>query len=539
MQVVSVMSRVCVSLIGFMWMTALAAPLSDVERVIAIGDVHGDYAALEQLLVQIELMDEAGHWRGGNTHLVSLGDLLDRGPESRRVMDLLRRLEQQAARDGGQVHVLLGNHELMNLTGDLRDVSAAEFAAFGGREGLLAAFAANGEYGQWLLSKPAALQINDTLFVHGGLSDVFTSVDDINQRTRQHLSLLKSQAEAALAWPAATPLLELTAEIQPQLSPEFFAAASAPVFGIDGPMWYRGNALCHPLIEQPDLAANLARLGVERVVVGHTPTPTREIVNRFNGQVWMIDTGMLASVYRGKPRALELARQNGATTVRALPADVARITLAADLRTAARQRQETLLKEGAITPGEDGLLAEYEEKTLQVAFEPLSKKKRRQQLAAYRLDSALNLGLLQPLAIRSHAGRTGVLREALATVPERERDFAPQSYCYRASANGTEYDLVSIFDSLIGKSDRTAENLRYDARTRQIVLADNHGSFPTHARLQAYRQQPTLSQALAARLRSLDQAQLQALAGELLKPAQIKAILQRRDKILDWQRGRH
>src|SRR5690606_290431 len=69
-------------------------------------------------------------WSGGRTQLVQTGDILDRGPHSRKVMDLLITLERQAAKAGGRVHALVGNHEAMNIAGDLRYVSPEEFAAF-------------------------------------------------------------------------------------------------------------------------------------------------------------------------------------------------------------------------------------------------------------------------------------------------------------------------------------------------------------------------------------------------------------------------
>ena len=100
------------------------------QRIVAIGDVHGAYEAFVELLQTNDLIDDQLNWRGGNTHMVNVGDLLDRGAQSRKVMDLLIKLQPQAEKAGGRVHVLLGNHELMNLTGDLRDVSAEELAAF-------------------------------------------------------------------------------------------------------------------------------------------------------------------------------------------------------------------------------------------------------------------------------------------------------------------------------------------------------------------------------------------------------------------------
>src|SRR5215469_10729313 len=103
-----------------------------VERVVAVGDVHGDYEQLVAVLKTAALIDDQLNWTGGKTHLVQNGDLLDRGPDSRKAMDLLIRLEKQAGEAGGYVHALIGNHEAMNVYGDFRYTSAGEFAAFRG-----------------------------------------------------------------------------------------------------------------------------------------------------------------------------------------------------------------------------------------------------------------------------------------------------------------------------------------------------------------------------------------------------------------------
>src|SRR3981081_2430132 len=101
-----------------------------VERIVAVGDVHGDYDQLVAVLRSAGIIDEQGNWNGGKTHLVQNGDVLDRGPDSRKAMDLLMRLEKQASEAGGYVHALIGNHEAMNVYGDLRYTSPGEFAAF-------------------------------------------------------------------------------------------------------------------------------------------------------------------------------------------------------------------------------------------------------------------------------------------------------------------------------------------------------------------------------------------------------------------------
>ena len=99
-------------------------------RIVAFGDVHGSYDELFALLRQAEVIDEESNWIGGTSQLVSLGDLFDRGPDSRKVVELLMRLQEQAPAQNGSVHVVLGNHELMLTSGDMRYVSAAEFAAY-------------------------------------------------------------------------------------------------------------------------------------------------------------------------------------------------------------------------------------------------------------------------------------------------------------------------------------------------------------------------------------------------------------------------
>ena len=230
------------------WLCSLAPPAlsqaaqqlgpwqwSGVGRIVVIPDIHGAYPDLVRLLQATGVIDDALNWSGGTSHLVSLGDLLDRGAESRQVMDLLMRLQEQAPGQGGRVHVVAGNHEAMNLVGDLRYVSDAEFAAFRDMEsptqrqqayseflarrseslalsflgggvtaaerdpqsrldfealyppgyfGHRGAFAPEGKYGSWLLSLPVILVINDTAFVHGGLPPVTSSapIDALNQR---------------------------------------------------------------------------------------------------------------------------------------------------------------------------------------------------------------------------------------------------------------------------------------------------------------------------------------------------------------------
>ena len=76
------------------------------------------------------MIDKQNHWAGGKVTFVQTGDLIDRGPKPREVMDLMMALEKEAAKSGGRVVSLLGNHEMMNLMGDLRYVTPANYASF-------------------------------------------------------------------------------------------------------------------------------------------------------------------------------------------------------------------------------------------------------------------------------------------------------------------------------------------------------------------------------------------------------------------------
>ena len=187
-----------------------------IQRLVVVPDIHGAYPEFVRLLQATSIVDDSLAWSGGSAHLVSLGDLLDRGAESRKVMDLLMRLQSESREAGGYVHVVAGNHELMNLIGDLRYVAKEEYAAFAVDEsdamrngefdkyrqefestdateeivraafdkqypiGFFAhrkAFAVGGQYADWLTSLPAFLVINKTAFVHGGLPAMVAATD--------------------------------------------------------------------------------------------------------------------------------------------------------------------------------------------------------------------------------------------------------------------------------------------------------------------------------------------------------------------------
>lgn len=325
-----------------------------VQRVVVFPDVHGAYDQLVSLLRETAVVDGSLRWKAGATHLVSLGDLVDRGADSRKVLELLMRLESEAAAAGGAVHVVLGNHEVMNIAGDLRYVSAEEYASYAGPEdnalreaawqrrlaadpaavraefdaaippGYLAhraAFSPTGRYGAWLLGKPFLLVINDTAFVHGGLPAMVARLGLEPANAALHAQLADylqawSETERELAPAGPIGFQQRPAAVAAQLPPEraqaFRALQDAEVFTTSGPTWFRGQALCNPLSETDNLAAALGKLRAARVVVGHTVAPGRQVASRFDGRVILLDAGMLPQ-YGGRAAALEF--ESGAWSV--------------------------------------------------------------------------------------------------------------------------------------------------------------------------------------------------------------------------------
>ena len=296
-----------------------------VERVVAIGDVHGDYEQFLAVLRSAELIDSKDAWSGGKTHLVQTGDVLDRGPDSRKVMDLLMKLEKEARRAGGWVHCLIGNHEAMNIYGDLRYVSAGEFAAFRDRNSektraelykgyqeeiksssprdKVPAFddafqkkweaehplgyaehrrelGPTGKYGKWIRSHNAVIKINNALFLHGGIGPKYVDLklQMINERVRDELE-------------------------------DFTKLQGGTAMDGEGPLWYRGLAQGDEKALEPHVKAVLQAHQAEMIVIGHTPTEGA-IVPRFGGKVMLIDVG-LSRVFDPRPRLACLLIEKG------------------------------------------------------------------------------------------------------------------------------------------------------------------------------------------------------------------------------------
>lgn len=294
-----------------------------VERVVAIGDLHGDYNNYLEVLKLAGLIDKKGKWSGGETHLVQTGDIPDRGPDTALIIKHITKLAKQAKKKGGRVHTLIGNHEAMNMYGDLRYVHAGEFEAFTDRnsaalrdryyENVLQnmetqdpekfaslpenyreewnvkfplgwvehrqawdpAWNPEGEYATWVLDHKVTIKINDAIFLHGGISGFYcqNSQESITEGAHAELS-------------------------------HFDPTKRGIVDDEYGPLWYRGLSGVEPHAESETVDAILEHQGVSHIVVGHTPT-SGVIWPRYDSKVVMIDTG-ISSHYGGYLAYLEI-----------------------------------------------------------------------------------------------------------------------------------------------------------------------------------------------------------------------------------------
>ena len=246
------------------------------KRVVAIGDVHGDLAATRAALRAGGVIDDKDAWIGKDTVVVQTGDVLDRGDDEQAILDLLFKLEGEAKAAGGALVFLLGNHELMNAAGDFRYVTPGamhDFDEAGGDR--LAVLGPGGAYAKKLAAHDVVAIVGDTLYSHAGVAGEFaTQIEAVNMSAR---CWLDGQAGGPRDVPIA-----MTSE--------------------ESPVWTRAYGL--DPVDCGALQATLDKLGVKRMVVGHT-VQQQGINAACDGRVWRIDVG-LGKGYGGPIQVLEL-----------------------------------------------------------------------------------------------------------------------------------------------------------------------------------------------------------------------------------------
>ena len=573
--------------------------VDDAARVVAIADIHGAYTAMVATLQNVGVIDDELRWSGAATHLVIVGDILDRGPRSRDVMDLLMRLENEAKLAGGKVHVLIGNHESMNLIGDLRYVSKEEYAAFAvdetaaerdrwfaayaerhgtdatsedvrkkfeeqfptGYFALRRAFRPDNRYGQWLLSKSVIAVVNRTAFVHGGLSPMVADIGlngvnrDLKAELRDYVEALNVLIDAEVLLPtdshydtarvldAYMPALDETAAVIDAVA-IVKRLGNSELFDSAGPLWYRGNVRCGDLIEEPRVVAALAAIDADRVVVGHTPTPNRKVLQRFDGRLIEIDTGMLAAYYRGSGNALVLDGETVAVLNEhgddfVMPAAHPRsVGTRPDMMSAEELQQ--LLETGEILSqivdqtGTTVVKVGDGQRAVSALFKPRQSRGFFPGVAAYRLDRLLGLDMVPVTVLREVDGRDGSLQFITDTTLDESQRSASGRGGGAPCALPDQWAAMYVFDMLIYNEGRSQHRMLYDPATWTLMLMEHDRAFaarkgrPKHLRDLPLEFATGWQNALVR----LDDTVLEETLSDVLDKRRIRALAQRRDGLL-------
>lgn len=244
---------------------------SDVKKIAALSDLHGQYELSIKILINNNIINKNLEWSFGKGHLVIVGDIFDRGPKVTELLWFIYKLEQEAIRKGGRVHFLLGNHEYMVLQNDLRylndkyvvasDLLNTSYSDLYGEETVL---------GRWLRSKATIIEINDFLFVHGGISKEFLDagfdIPFINEQMRLGIDRDRTEMKSTSFWNT--------------------------YYGSSGPIWYRGYFRDNLSVN--DINDILNGVNNNHIVVGHCSN--KHIVSLYDDKIFGVDS----SIKKGK-----------------------------------------------------------------------------------------------------------------------------------------------------------------------------------------------------------------------------------------------
>lgn len=248
-------------------------PIFSAQKILAVSDIEGNFKVFSEFLINNKVIDENFNWIFGNGHLVLNGDFFDRGEDVTACLWLIYKLEQEAYKQGGKVHFILGNHEAMNLRGDARYArSKYTFLA----DELLdiphkKLYGEASELGKWLRTKNSVIKINNILFAHAGISPGIVgreySLEEINRITREYLG-------------------EETDYM------EFLGPRVSYIFESNGPRWYRGYFVSdddgdYQKATAQDIDRILDYFNSDHIVVGHTVV--KKVETFYNNKVIDID----------------------------------------------------------------------------------------------------------------------------------------------------------------------------------------------------------------------------------------------------------
>ena len=255
------------------------------ERVFVMSDPHGRLDCVVSLLEGNNVIDSTLRWSFGRDHLVVIGDIFDRGEDAVQIYWLFYKLQQEAEDAGGQVTMLLGNHEPMEFAGDMR-YAKPKYKILSRELGIeyRDLFGPSSELGRWIASWNVICQVGDDLFVHAGLGGDFyrwnLPVPTVNAQMSKALFFLSKERKA-------------------------LSDTLAFLYGSNGPIWYRGlivkDKRFRP-IQRDTLDLIRTRFGVDHIIVGHTML--RDVREFFDGKVIDVNVDNRVNQRKHRGRAL-------------------------------------------------------------------------------------------------------------------------------------------------------------------------------------------------------------------------------------------
>lgn len=198
--------------------------------LIAIGDIHGCARSLDGLMSELNPAPE--------DHLVFIGDYIDRGPDSKGVIDRLLKLKEQF-----KCTFLRGNHEELFL-GYLDDGEYDIFAMNGGIATLSSYMTENGEmeisesHIEFVRQTEMYLETDEFLFVHAGLRPDLTVAQNLEEGNPEVFLWERSHLKAKeLPW-EKTVVCGHTPQAQPINRPELINIDTGCVYSAYPSMGY-------------------------------------------------------------------------------------------------------------------------------------------------------------------------------------------------------------------------------------------------------------------------------------------------------------
>lgn len=561
-----------------------------VEKIIAVGDIHGDYDNFVKVLKRAGIVDDRLKWIAGRTHFVQTGDIMDRGDCARDALDLLRRLEDEADKAGGKVHFLLGNHEEMNITGIVFRqpgyVSPKQFVSFlppsfrakqekefikefenshqvgtNSDPSILDAYfekewrklmkdssirrlyinTFNDNYGRWIAEHNVVIKINDIIFCHGGISERFSTwpLKNINDTYREELNIYRLSIKRSIQ-----PRIRLTILYEP-----------------DSPTWNRDIALKDEKAYRHVVDQILDNLDAKYMIIAHTPIGSpvipenhedeRKLRSRFNQRIWMIDTG-ISDYYYGVMSFLRI--ESGKFFMHSWREEELDEEISMEPSTLVEEEEtrediESFLLKAEIVnikkeavPGRTAAwkIDLDDGKSLRRAFfKPIDDRRPsllpesyKYELAAYALDKLFGFNRIPPTVEREIEGFKGSLQirmeNCMGLDEQQRKGISPPDPQLFANA----LDETNVFENLVYSERKELDDILIEKDSWNIYRVDFSEAFSPAPALIPGQEITRCSKTLFKSLQELSDILIEARLRPYLNQEEISALLQRKSLII-------